>query len=146
VLQQSQELIRRHGGEICSGWALADIGPHRRSGQRFPPPLDRRWANHAVWRDGDGRLWEVTPTAIIDDYSQVGFLPTEFVPDPGAVFEIRSETDRVAGHSRYVPLRPEGIPVAMILTVAQHATGTARRGLIQDALTALASRMTWMRP
>jgi len=36
--------------------------------------------------------------------------------------------------------------VAMILTVAQHATGTARRGLIQDALTALASRMTWMRP
>jgi hypothetical protein len=134
-----RELIRRHGGEICYGWALADYGPHRRSGQRLPPPLYRRWANHAVWRDAEGRLWEVTPTAIIDDYSQVGILPTEFVPDPGAVFEVRSETDWVAGHSRYVPLRPEGIPVTKILTEAQHATGTARHGLIQEALTALVS-------
>jgi len=87
--------IKRHGGEAVYGWALTDFGPHRVSGSTTPAPLYRRWLNHVVWRDAQGKVWELSPNAVIDDRSSPQFLPTEFIPDPTATFEIWSDKDWV---------------------------------------------------
>ncbi len=135
-----QELIRRHGGEVVFGWALTDVGPHRNNGHVDPPPLYRRWANHAVWRDAAGKLWEVTPNAVIDkDRPEAGFVATEFLPDPEAEFEILSDENWVACHSRYVPLRPAGVAVTELLTQAQLSTGNTRTGLLNKTASLLQS-------
>lgn len=132
-----KEMIRRYGGQFCYGWALTDFGPHRCNGHRNPPPLYRRWLNHVVWRDGNGLLWEVSQNSVIDDRAQTQFVATEFLPDPDATFEIRSDEEWITRHSRYISLRPEGIPVVRLLTQAQHATGEARTSCLQQALAAL---------
>jgi hypothetical protein len=132
-----REMIKRHGGQYCYGWALTDFGPHRCSGSRNPPPLYRRWLNHVVWRDRNGLLWEVTQNAVIDNRSQTEFAATEFLPDPEATFEIRTGEEWVTRPTRYVSLRPEGIPVVRLLAQAQHATGEARSSYLQQALAAL---------
>jgi len=134
-----KEMIRRHGGAYCYGWALTDFGPHRCSGSRNPPPLYRRWLNHVVWRDSNGLLWEVTQNAVIDNPSQTEFAATEFLPDPDATFEIRSDEEWITRPTRYVSLRPDGNPVVKLLTQAQQATGEARSIYLQQALAALVS-------
>jgi len=132
-----KEMIRRHGGGLCYGWALTDFGPIRRSSRHDPPPLYRRWINHVVWQDHDGRLWEVTPIAVIDDHSQSTFTSTDFLPDSQATFDIVSDEEWLTRPSRYVALRPEGVSVARLLTHAQHATGDIRNSYLQQALEAL---------
>jgi len=132
-----KEMIRQHGGEAAYGWALTDFGPHRVSGGS-EPPLYRRWLNHVVWRDAHGQLWEVSPNALIDDHAQIQFLPTEFLFEPDATFEIISDQEWHTRPSRYIPLRPEGVLVTDLLTKAQHAVGEqARNQLLGQALSAL---------
>jgi hypothetical protein len=130
------EMIRREGGEACYGWALTDFGPHSTSGTRVPP-LYRRWLNHVVWRDLDGQLWEVTPNAVIGNAAKMHFAATEFVPDPEATFDITTDEEWATLHSRYVAVRPAGVPVADLLRRAQHSTGDERTRLLQQALQAI---------
>src|SRR5262245_11077288 len=73
-------MIDRHGGEAVFGWALTDYGPHRAFGGS-EPPLYRRWLNHVVWRDPQGKLWEVTPNTVIGCQGERQFVATEFLED-----------------------------------------------------------------
>jgi hypothetical protein len=132
-----KEMIRQSGGEMCYGWALTDFGPHRCNGHHDPLPLYRRWLNHVVWRDATDQLWEASPNAVIGDYAEGQFMPTEFLPDPGATFEIISDEEWFPRHSRYVPVRPEGMAVVELLTNAQHAVRESRTFWLQRALAAL---------
>ena len=130
--------IRRDGGQAVYGWALTDFGPHRLSGGKTPAPLYRRWLNHVVWRDPQGKIWEVSPNAVIDDHSEPEFLPTEFIPDATGTFTILSEKDWVTKHSRYPPVRPEGVTVTEYLTKAQLAVDSRERNRwLGEALNAL---------
>jgi hypothetical protein len=132
-----KEMIRRNGGDAMYGWALTDFGPHRANGGS-EPPLYRRWLNHVVWRDRTGQMWEVSPNAMIDNHACSQFLPTEFLPEPEATFEVKSDEEWFTRPTRYIALRPEGVPVADLLTQAQHAIGDqARIQLLQQALSAL---------
>lgn len=129
-------MIRRQGGQAVYGWALADFGPHSAGGHK--PPLYRRWLNHVVWQDPQGLLWEVTPSLSLEDGKTEHFLPSEFVPDPEATFDIISEEDWYARATRYIPIRIEGIAVAEHLTQAQHATSEeVRRYWLRKAMAAL---------
>jgi len=130
--------ISRQDGEAVYGWALTDFGPHRISGDKTPEPLYRRWLNHVLWRDAEGQMWEVSPNAVIDDHSEREFLPTEFIPDATATFEIHSEEEWFTRPSRYLPVRPEGITVADYLTKAQLAPNAGERNRwLGEALNAL---------
>lgn len=132
-----QAMIARHGGDAMYGWALTDFGPHRAFGGS-EPPLYRRWLNHVVWRDPQGRLWEVTPNAVIDNHAERQFVTTEFLPDPDATFEFLAAEEWFTRPTRYVPLRPEGVLVTDLLTQAQHAVGDkARNYWLREALAAL---------
>ena len=94
-----------------------------------------------MWRDTAGKLWEVTPNAVIDkDRPEAGFVGTEFLPDPEAQFEISSDENWVAGHSRYVPLRPAGVAVTELLTQAQYSTGNTRVGLLNKTAADIMSK------
>ena len=132
-----KEMIRRSGGEAAYGWALTDFGPHRaRGGSQLP--LYRRWLNHVIWRDRQGRLWEVSPNVRIDNPILTEFRSTEFLLDQEATFDISSENEWQTRPCRYVPLRPEGVLVAELLTTAQHAVGDeARNYWLSRALSAL---------
>jgi hypothetical protein len=134
-------MVSRNGGEAVYGWALTDFGPHRVNGSTNPAPLYRRWLNHVVWRDSQGKLWEVSPNSVIDnDHSSPEFLPTEFIIDATTVFEIITEDEWFTQPSRYVPLRPEGIAVADYLTKAQLAPDTTERNRwLGESLQALAA-------
>jgi len=132
--------IKQYGGKAVYGWAVTDFGPHRLSGSKKPAALYRRWLNHVVWRDPQGKVWEVSPNAVIDDHSEREFLPTEFIPDPLATFEIASDNEWFTRPSRYIPVRPEGITVTAHLTKAQHAgTVEERNCWLGEALKALAA-------
>jgi hypothetical protein len=131
-----QEMVRRHGGGFCYGWALTDYGPHSLSGLA-PPPLYRRWLNHVVWRDVAGALWEVSPNATITDLSETRFKSTEFVVDHEATFDVTSDEVWFTRHCCYVPLRPEAVTVVELLTKAQHATSDDRNRWLEQALDAL---------
>jgi hypothetical protein len=132
-----REMVRRHGGEFAYGWALTDRGPHR-IGSGSEPPLYRRWLNHVVWRNAQGQLREVSPNAVIDNFSKQEFRATEFLVEPEATFEIVSDEEWFTQPTRYVPLRPEGTLVAELLTKAQHAIGdVARNEWLGRALSAL---------
>jgi hypothetical protein len=132
-----QEMVRRHGGQACYGWALTDFGPHRASGSRQPPPLYRRWLNHVVWGDANGQLWEVSPNAVIGDPSQAQFRDTEFEPDLEATFEIISDDEWFTRPSRYIAERPEGALVADLLNRAQLSPRAQLNYCLGQALHAL---------
>jgi len=132
-----RRLIKDRGGDFVYGWALTEYGPFRRVGW-YPPPLYRRWLNHVVWRDVEGKIWEVTPGLNLDDRRAAGFNPTDFMVDPEAVFEINSENDWRPRPCRYVPARPEGEPTAYFLERAQHTTNPeVRQQWLQHAILAL---------
>jgi hypothetical protein len=132
--------LRQKGGQALYGWALTDLGPHRANGGQTPAPLYRRWLNHVVWRDPQGKVWEVSPNAVIDDHRHSQFLPTEFIPESNATFEIISEDEWYTRPSRYVPVRPEGIAVTQFLTKAQLApTDQERNSWLSEALNALSA-------
>src|SRR5262245_13568729 len=133
-----RQMIQRQGGEAVYGWAFTDFGPHQIHGAK-QPPLYRRWLNHVVWRNAAGQLWEVTPNAVIDNHHETRFVATEFFPDSAATFELISESEWYTRPTRYVPLRPAGVPVTSFLTLAQHATGSERIRLLGEALHALES-------
>ena len=131
------KLIEERGGDLVFGWALTEYGPFRRGGW-YPPPLYRRWLNHVVWRDSEGQLWEVTPKLDLDDGKSLNFDQTEFLPDPDAAFDIISIENWQPRACRYVPVRPEGEPVAYFLEQAQHATDSqVRQQWLQHAILAL---------
>src|SRR4051812_40605222 len=77
--------ISKRGGQAFYGGAVTDFGPDRLSRGTAPAPRCRRWLNHVVWRDPQGKLWEVSPNAVIDDPSSPEFLPTEFIIDATAM-------------------------------------------------------------
>ncbi|HEY2411465.1 MAG TPA: hypothetical protein VGI40_04450 [Pirellulaceae bacterium] len=132
--------ISTRGGQAVYGWAVTDFGPHRISGSKTPAPLYRRWLNHVVWRDLQGKLWEVSPNAVIDDHSSPEFLPTEFIIDATATFEIISDDEWFTRPSRYLPVRPEGVTVTDYLTKAQLTTDTGERNrCLGESLNALAA-------
>ena len=132
-----QSMIARHGGEAVYGWALTDFGPHHGFGGS-EPPLYRRWLNHVVWRDPQGPLWEVTPHMALDEPGKLEFLATEFLIDPEATFKVISDDDWDTQPTRYVPVRPEGVLVADLLTQAQHAKGDqARNYWLRESLCAI---------
>jgi hypothetical protein len=132
-----QSIIRQAGGEAVYGWALTDFGPHRITGGN-QAPLYRRWLNHVVWRDAQGQLWEVSPNAVVGDFSQQHFAATEFLIEQEATFDVRSEEEWLTRPTRYLPLRPEGVRVTEMLTRAQHATDSPSRNYwLNEALASL---------
>jgi hypothetical protein len=132
--------ISKRGGQAVYGWAVTDFGPHRLSGSKTPAPLYRRWLNHVVWRDPQGKLWEVSPNAVVDDHSSPEFLPTEFIIDATATFEIIADDEWFTRPSRYLPMRPEGISVTDYLTRAQLAMDSRERyHWLGESLKALAA-------
>lgn len=134
-----QDAIARHGGDAAYGWALADLGPHRALGGKLPPPLYGRFMNHVLWRDSDGKLWEVTPTAVVQNKDVREFKPTEFILDSSATFEHISAEDWYTRPTRYLPMRPEGIATAHYLTMAQRAQDNNERNQwLGEALQAIA--------
>ena len=131
-------LVKLLGGELVYGWALADAGPQS-AAQQTLSPLFARWINHAVWRDGGGKLWEVTPRFEIGNLARVGWVPTRFVPDAEAVFHC-DEFHRWSQPARYTALRPEGERLAQLLRRAEvEADDHCRLRLLQAALAELAS-------
>src|SRR5262245_25996834 len=132
-----KEMIRLYGGELVYGWALTDFGPHRIT-KSNETPLYRRWLNHVVWRDPPGKLWEVTPNAVVDNHALQRFANTDFLPDPEATFEIVSDETWFPRPCRYIPTRSEGVLVAELLTKAQRAIGDEARNVwLGRALSAL---------
>lgn len=132
-----QRMIRERGGEAIYGWALTDFGPHQAGGQSRPP-LYRRLINHVVWRDTNGLLWEVSPNVIVGETHERLFLPTEFLPEPEATFDVQSDETWFTRATRYIPTRPEGFAVAELLAQAQHATtDELRHYWLRKALAAL---------
>jgi hypothetical protein len=137
-LTNVQEMIRRHGGEAVCGWAI-EYGPLRFQAW-YPPPLYSRWLHHVVWRDPAGELWEVSPHLTLGDMQGLRFLPTQFLVDEAAKFDVQSEDDWNSHPCRYVALRPEGEEVAKRLNRAQAAvTDDARTHWIKEALIGLAT-------
>lgn len=135
-----QATIARHGGEAAYGWAITDFGPHRARGGKDPAPLYRRWLNHVLWRDPGGRLWEVTPNAVVDNHSVREFKSTEFIYDPTATFEIITESEWYTRPARYLPERPEGAVAAECLNRVQHSqSDNERHRWLGEALQAVAS-------
>jgi hypothetical protein len=135
-----QAAIARHGGEATYGWALTDFGPHRGRGGKLPPPLYRRWLNHVLWRDPRGKVWEVTPNAVVDNHSVREFKPTEFILDATATFEIITNEEWYTRPARYLPVRPEGVSTADCLTKAQLAQDERERNhWLGEALRSIAA-------
>jgi len=133
-----QRMIDRHGGEAVYGWALTDFGPHRALGGTQPLPLYRRWLNHVVRRDAQGKLWEVTPNAVIDNKTELRYVATEFLVDPEATFEFVSGDEWYTRPTRYIPVRQEGVLVTDLLTHAQYAKDErARMYWLREALAAV---------
>lgn len=135
-----QMAIAQHGGEAAYCWALTDFGPHRARGGNQPAPLYRRWLNHVLWRDPRGKVWEVTPNAVVDNHRIREFKPTEFILDASATFEIITEEEWYTRPARYLPLRPEGVVTADCLTKAQFAKDEYERNhWLGEALRAIAA-------
>jgi len=130
-------LVALLGGQLVYGWALADAGPQSALHQQ-QPPLFARWINHAVWRDGGGKLWEVTPRFEIGNLSRVAWSATRFLPDSQAVFHI-NEDGCWSQPARYVALRPEGRRLAGLLCRAEAELDARCRGqLLRAALAEVA--------
>jgi len=135
-----QAAIARLGGEAAYGWALTDFGPHRARQGKHPAPLYRRWLNHVLWRDPAGKVWEVTPNAVVDNHSVREFKPTEYIPDAAATFEIITSEEWYTRPARYVPWRPEGVVTADCLNKAQHAQDDNERNhWLAEALRSIAA-------
>jgi len=83
--------------------------------------------NHVLWRDGSGKLWEVSPCEKEDPAAENTFISVSFWPDPSADFAIQSEQVWDTQPSRYEPLRPEGQPLVDCLVRAQAAESPAER-------------------
>jgi hypothetical protein len=130
-------LVDLLGGSLVYGWALADSGPL--SAVRLSqPPLFGRWINHAVWRDGGGKLWEVTPRFEVGNLQRVGWSATRFVPDAKAVFH-SNDDGCWSQPARYVALRSEGERLANLLCRAELETDEGiRLHLLRAALAELA--------
>jgi hypothetical protein len=131
-----REMVRRHGGEICYGWAVADCGPHRLSQIQEPPPLYRRYVNHVVWRNPQGELFEVTPGKYIIDHTKAKFIATDFLPCARTTTEVVSQY-WFGQRCRYVALRSEGEKVAELLNRAQASPRDELPHYLQQALEAL---------
>jgi len=132
-------LVKLLGGEPVYGWALADSGPLSDRNQQLPP-LYGRWINHVVWRDGGGKLWEVTPRFEVGNLARTAWSPTTFAVDSEASF-VLDENASLARPSRYVALRSAGEPVAELLNRAEQADSEPERTrLLVMALAEIASR------
>jgi hypothetical protein len=130
-------LVDLLGGERVYGWALADSGPLSAVRQR-EAPLYARWINHAVWRDGGGKLWEVTPRFEVGNLKRVAWSATRFVPDAQAVFH-SNEDGCWSQPARYVAVRPEGERLARLLCRAEvESDEGCRANLLRAALAELA--------
>lgn len=113
------EIVRREGGSIAWGWALADTGPVPVSGCKLPS-LYSRWINHVVWRDRDDTLWEVTPHPDLFGSGQQ-WGPAMFVADDLAAFEAATPERCTPLPAVYIALRPEGEWAADCLSQAERA-------------------------
>ncbi|WP_188612768.1 hypothetical protein [Chelatococcus reniformis] len=60
------DMIAAHGGELVAGWML-----------EYVPNVLIRAARHAVWRDQDGVLFDVTPVRRPADQTRSTFAPDE---------------------------------------------------------------------
>lgn len=132
-------MVSQFGGKAVFGWALADVGPLSLRGKRLP--LYARWINHVVWRDGRGKLWEVTPRFEVGDVSRIGWRATTFAADDQARFVVNDNEESQTLPARFVALRAEGEAVAALLNRAEHAPCKAdRTTLLRRALGEMASR------
>ena len=122
-----QAMIRQRGGEAMFGWLLCEYGPVQLGGSD-QPPLYRRWMNHVLWRDGQGKLWEVSPCTKENPAEKDRFISVSFLPDPAATFQVQSDHAWDTAPSRYEPLRPEGKLLVSYLHRAQEAKEPADRG------------------
>src|SRR5205814_1720114 len=84
--QNVKHVIELHGGSFAYGWAFSGLGPIASSGQI--QPLYSRWCNHVIWRDKNGRLWEVTPSGDPLGVASIALGPTNFILDDQAKFEV----------------------------------------------------------
>src|SRR5690349_16909524 len=80
-----EKRIRACGGAAVYGWQVKRL------------PLYTHYAQHCVWRDDSGELWDVTPQfeEVYGEYAVVGWPDeTEFVVD---------DVPFTRGESRYAP-------------------------------------------
>ena len=130
-----RRVVETLGGEFAYGWALASVGPAVQSGSQFLP-LYSRWVNHVLWCDPNGSLWEVTP--VRDEVTSAAtWMPTTFVPDNEAHFEIASDENCCPRPSVYFALRPEGEWTADCLCQAERASREAQDYWVARALHAI---------
>jgi len=115
-----RRVIEARGGDFAYGWALASFGPTILT-DRQVPPLYSRWVNHVVWRDALDRLWEVTPVRDEFDCTR-RWMPTTFIADAEARFEIATDETCCPQPAVYVAVRPEGECTADCLCEAERAS------------------------
>jgi hypothetical protein len=115
-----QQVIERLGGDFAYGWALANVGPTAPPGEQLTP-LYSRWVNHVLWREPKGLLWEVTP--VRDEVNcGLSWMPTVFIPDDDACFEIATDDICCPQPAVYVASSPEGEWASDCLCQAERAS------------------------
>jgi hypothetical protein len=122
--QNVKHLIELHGGSFAYGWAFSGLGPVALSGE--VQPLYSGWCNHVIWRDGIGRLWEVTPSGDPLDVAKIAIGPTNFILDEYAQFEIATDDVYCPQPAIYIPTRPEGEWTSDCLCLLERAIGVAQ--------------------
>jgi hypothetical protein len=123
-LQNVKQLVQSHGGAFAYGWALSGLGPIASSGE--VQPLYSRWCNHVIWRDHNGRLWEVTPSVDPLDIAKIVIGPTNFILDDHAQFEIATDDVCCPQPAIYIPARREGEWTSDCLCQLERAIGIAQ--------------------
>ena len=130
-----KQVIAKRGGSFAYGWALGRPGPIDTS-SRFVVPLYNRWANHVLWCDQRGKLWEVTPAR--DELSgKCIWESTHFIFDESAQFETASEQVCCPQPAVYVAIRPAGQSVADCLCEAERALRGMQEHWVNKALEAI---------
>ena len=84
------------------------------------PPLYSRWVNHIVWRDTNGKLWEVTPHFELPSHREF-WEPTVFIRDDESPFEVATDENCCPRPAIYAAVRVAGEWTADCLCQAERA-------------------------
>ena len=130
------QIVARLGGSCAYGWGHCYCGPISAS-DRQVDPVYSRWVNHVLWRDGNGQLWEVSPSRNRLDAEQFSWKPTLFLSDDSAQFAIEPDGTVRPGPAVYIAQRPEGEWTADCLCHAERAPREMQDEWLQRAMISL---------
>jgi hypothetical protein len=132
--QNARKTSQSFGGTLAYGWVLAGVGPTIASKRQFTP-VYHRWINHVLWRDANGRLWEVTPHWDTEHSDQGVWLPSHFILEKPANVEVDDSWQPKP--AIYVSARPEGDVAADCLNQAVRAARDQQEPWLERALRSL---------